>query len=55
MSDDLPRITEWINARFHATVYEDAFSPFCLIASNRTDVDDDQCLSRGLLPGEFRT
>jgi len=29
---DLPRLTEWINARFNATVYEDPYSPFCLIA-----------------------
>lgn len=36
---DLPRITEWINARFHATVYQDPFSPFCLIAGNRADAD----------------
>jgi len=36
---DLPRITEWINQRFHATVYEDPFSPFCLIAGNRGDVE----------------
>jgi hydroxymethylpyrimidine pyrophosphatase-like HAD family hydrolase len=36
---DLPRITEWINARFHATVYEDTFSPFCLIAGNQDDAE----------------
>jgi HAD superfamily hydrolase (TIGR01484 family) len=36
---DLPRITEWINQRFHATVYEDPFSPFCLIAGNRGDAE----------------
>ncbi len=36
---DLPRITDWINARFHATVYEDAFSPFCLIAGNNGDAE----------------
>jgi len=36
---DLPRITEWINQRFHATVYEDPFSPFCLIAGNRNDAE----------------
>lgn len=37
--DDLPRITEWINARFHATVYSDPYSPFCLIAGNNGDAD----------------
>ncbi len=36
---DLPRLVEWINARFDATVYEDAFSPFCLIAANNRDAD----------------
>ncbi len=36
---DLPRITDWINARFHATVYEDPFSPFCLIAGNKADAE----------------
>jgi len=39
ITDDLPRITEWINQRFHATVYEDPFSPFCLIAGNRSDAE----------------
>jgi HAD superfamily hydrolase (TIGR01484 family) len=47
--EDIPRITEWINARFHATVYSDAYSPFCLIAGNNGDADvihrylDDYC------------
>lgn len=36
---DVPRITEWINARFHATVYSDPYSPFCLIAGNNGDAD----------------
>jgi hydroxymethylpyrimidine pyrophosphatase-like HAD family hydrolase len=36
---DLPRLMDWINARFHATVYEDAFSPFCLIAGNNGDAN----------------
>jgi len=45
----LPRLTEWINARFHATVYEDSYSPFCLIAGNNGDAEvihqylDDYC------------
>ena len=34
---DLPRLVEWISTRFDATVYEDAFSPFCLIAANDHD------------------
>ncbi len=36
---DLPRLVEWINTRFDATVYEDAYSPFCLIAENNGDAD----------------
>jgi HAD superfamily hydrolase (TIGR01484 family) len=46
---DVAGLTEWVNARFRATVYEDAFSPFCLIAGNNGDADvihahlDDYC------------
>jgi HAD superfamily hydrolase (TIGR01484 family) len=36
---DLPRVVGWINDRFHATIYEDAYSPFCLIARNNGDAD----------------
>jgi len=36
---DLPRLVEWVNARFHAKVYEDPYSPFCLIAGNNGDAD----------------
>jgi HAD superfamily hydrolase (TIGR01484 family) len=36
---DLPKLMEWVNARFHATVYEDAYSPFCLIAGNNGDAE----------------
>lgn len=36
---DVPRLTEWVNARFRATVYADAYSPFCLIAGNNGDAD----------------
>jgi HAD superfamily hydrolase (TIGR01484 family) len=37
-----PRLAEmnaWINARFDATLYSDAYSPFCLIAGNNRDAD----------------
>ena len=30
----------WINARFHARIYEDSFSPFCLIAGDNGDADE---------------
>src|SRR5438552_12876168 len=36
---DLPRIVEWITTRFHARIYEDAYSPFCLIAGNNGEAD----------------
>jgi len=39
---DLPRLTKWIASRFEATIYEDPFSPFCLIASNNADADQIQ-------------
>ncbi len=46
---DVPRLIEWVSARFSATLYEDDFSPFCMIAGNNTDADaiqvflDDYC------------
>jgi hypothetical protein len=46
---DVPRLTAWVNARFRATVYADAYSPFCLIAGNNGDAEvihaflDDYC------------
>ena len=49
MRADVSSLTEWVNARFRATVYEDAFSPFCLIAGDVRDADvihadlDDYC------------
>jgi hydroxymethylpyrimidine pyrophosphatase-like HAD family hydrolase len=36
---DVERLESWINARFQATLYEDAYSPFCLIAANNADAD----------------
>jgi HAD superfamily hydrolase (TIGR01484 family) len=36
---DLPCILDWINARFHARLYEDAYSPFCMVAGNNGDAD----------------
>ena len=36
---DVPRLTEWIKARFDATIYADPFSPFCLIARNNPDAE----------------
>lgn len=36
---DVPRLCGWINERFRATLYEDDYSPFCLIAENNEDAD----------------
>lgn len=36
---DLPRLVSWVESRFNATIYEDAYSPFCLIAGNNGDAD----------------
>jgi HAD superfamily hydrolase (TIGR01484 family) len=36
---DVQRLVDWVSHRFKATVYEDAFSPFCLIAENNSDAD----------------
>ena len=35
----VPELMDWVNARFSAMVYADAYSPFCLIADNNGDAD----------------
>lgn len=35
----VPELVDWINGRFHARIYEDAYSPLCLIAGNNGDMD----------------
>ena len=35
----LPQLVAWVKERFAATVYEDSYSPFCLIAENNGDAD----------------
>jgi HAD superfamily hydrolase (TIGR01484 family) len=48
---DVPTLVKWVSSRFEATVYEDAFSPFCLIADNNQSADaiqlylEEYCLS----------
>ena len=37
---DLPRLISWVNSRYDAMVYEDAYSPFCLLAGNNADADE---------------
>jgi hydroxymethylpyrimidine pyrophosphatase-like HAD family hydrolase len=36
---DVPRLVEWVSKRFQAALYEDEFSPFCLIAESIGDAD----------------
>jgi HAD superfamily hydrolase (TIGR01484 family) len=36
---EVASLMDWVNTRFHATVYEDAYSPFCLIAGNNGEAD----------------
>ncbi len=36
---DLPRLRSWVSSRYEATVYEDAYSPFCLAAGNDGDAE----------------
>jgi HAD superfamily hydrolase (TIGR01484 family) len=37
---EVPSLVDWVNRRFKATVYEDPWSPFCLIAGNNGDADE---------------
>src|SRR5947209_13973870 len=39
VASDVPRLVDWVNKRFSATLYEDDYSPFCLIAENNQDAD----------------
>src|ERR1051325_9627884 len=39
LAPDLPEIIEWVSDRFHARIYADAYSPFCLIAGTNGDAD----------------
>ena len=39
VQDDIPRLAEWVRARFTATVYSDIYSPFCFIAGNNSEAD----------------
>lgn len=39
---DLPELVSWVNAKYKATIYEDPWSPFCLIAESNQDADGIQ-------------
>jgi hydroxymethylpyrimidine pyrophosphatase-like HAD family hydrolase len=36
---DLLELHRWISSRFHAHLYSDPYSPFCIIAGNNGDMD----------------
>jgi len=36
---DVPKLVSWISQRFKANLYEDDYSPFCMIADNNQDAD----------------
>jgi HAD superfamily hydrolase (TIGR01484 family) len=36
---DVPRLRAWVEARFAVTIFEDVYSPFCLIAERTEDAD----------------
>jgi len=46
---DVPRLIDWVNKRFAATLYEDAYSPFCLIANTNDDADAIQAFLEGYI------
>jgi len=41
---DVPRLTDWVNRRQSATVYADAYSPFCIIADHNDEMDAIQAM-----------
>jgi hydroxymethylpyrimidine pyrophosphatase-like HAD family hydrolase len=36
---DVPRLREWVEARYKATIFEDIYSPFCFIAENNEEAE----------------
>ncbi len=41
---DIPRLTDWVNRNRRATVYSDAYSPFCIIADSNDEMDAIQVM-----------
>jgi HAD superfamily hydrolase (TIGR01484 family) len=41
---EIPRLTAWLNGHHQAMVYEDQFSPFCVLAQNNAEMDAIQAL-----------
>jgi hypothetical protein len=36
---DVPRLRQWVEARYKATIYEDIYSPFCFIAESNGEAE----------------
>jgi HAD superfamily hydrolase (TIGR01484 family) len=54
VSQDVPRLAEWVNQRNRATVYSDSYSPFCIIADTNDEMDAIQQMMEaycGEVPG----
>lgn len=39
IGEDVPKLIDWVNKRYSALLYEDAYSPFCLTAQCNEDAD----------------
>lgn len=39
IGQDVPKLIDWVNKRYSALLYEDAYSPFCLTAQCNEDAD----------------
>ena len=47
VTPDVPMLVDWVNKRFTATLYQDDYSPFCMIASSNEDADAIQTFVDG--------
>ena len=42
LARDIPQLIAWVSKRFKAALYQDDYSPFCLIADSNADADEIQ-------------
>lgn len=40
LKDEIPKLFDWVNKNYRAMVYEDAWSPFCLIAEHAEHTEE---------------
>lgn len=48
---DVKKLVDWIDARFRATLYEDDYSPLCLIAEDNGSADSIQAFLESYIAG----